>query len=395
MKYRIKTFVISSLRTILYLGRLLPVKKNRILFSAGEGRQYGCNPKYIFEKLIDSPNKIEYIWVLNDPDKLPSRYRDKVTTVKFLSLDHILALLTSKVIISNLGIEPFLPKRKNQTVINTWHGGGAYKRVSSDLGVFSKEQQKYTRKMRDLRAQMTDVFLSSCQRFSDVSSQDFNIPIHKFLPTGMPRNDRFFNKKNNKVLRERLNEKYGINQDSLLVLYAPTFRGDHHHQTDIDNMVCCEEVSNALKSRFTKNVEFLFRSHIEKGSVTDKVEQKNDLLIHDLTDYPDMQELLDVCDILITDYSSSIWDFCLTGKPAFLFMPDLDEYMANRGFYTPLEYWPYRYATNIQDFCNIISTFDENENKKQIKKHLNHLGSFENGNASRKTIELIETKINL
>lgn len=102
-----------------------------------------------------------------------------------------------------------------------------------------------------------------------------------------------------------------------------------------------------------------------------------------------MQCLLSIADVLITDYSSSIWDFCITEKPGFIFCPDLHEYAYNRGFYTPMEKWPYEYAETIDDLCRVIASYDGNVNKKRIITHIKELGTYENGDAVAQILQLI------
>ncbi len=136
-------------RMLLKAGYIFPVKRTRVLFSSYEGRQYTCNPKYIFEGMINQfGDRYEYIWVLNNKNQLPEKYRSRVNTVSFLSCRHIYYMLTSGIIISNLGIEPIFPKRRCQKFINTWHGGGAYKRVSVDMNMFGAVEKYYMRKVR-------------------------------------------------------------------------------------------------------------------------------------------------------------------------------------------------------------------------------------------------------
>lgn len=394
MKDYIKALMVLSMRFFLRLGHILPVKKKRILFSAGEGRQYACNPKYIFEMLFksDGSHFFDYIWVLNDKEKLPEAFRENVKTVRYLSFKHILALLTSGTIVNNLGIEPIIPKRRSQTFINTWHGGGAYKIVSSDMAFYTRSQKYYASLMRDLRSKSTDYFLSSCGRFTEVSSRDFNIDEDKFIPSGMPRNDRFFYPSSKRdEERKAFMKKYDIPADNLLVLYAPTFRGNHHEQQDIDNQVCRAEVADALSVRFGKKVSFLFRSHLPQDASSGQRNEKK-LELTDMTAYPDMQDLLDYADVLITDYSSSIWDYSLTGKPAFLFTPDLESYLSERGFYTPIDRWPYTYVTTVEDLCSAIRNFSEKDCRERIDRHHKELGSFEEGTAAEAAMGIIVSK---
>ena len=383
MKNYIKTITVYIARVMLRVGYVFPVRKNRILFSSYEGMQYTCNPKYIFESAFDKFGaSYEYVWVLNNPDNLPEKYRGIIKTVKYLSPKHIYYLLTSGFIINNLGIEPIIPKRKSQTFINTWHGGGAYKIVSSDMNMFSKSERFYIRHMRDIRKKGTDIFLSSCKKFTEISSRDFDIPINRFIPSGLPRNDRFFNidDVNRISLRKCLTSKYEIPENNILVLYAPTFRGSHRKQATIDKSVCSFKVAEALKQKFGGTVSFLFRSHISKEN---KYCQESDSMVHivNMTDYSDMQDLLYIADILITDYSSSIWDYSILKKPAFLYTPDLKEYLFDRGFYTPIESWPYTFSETIDGLCKNILTYTEKDSLARIATHQDTLGSYEQGNA--------------
>lgn len=392
MNSYLKIGVVYFARILLKLLHVLPVKKKQILFSAYEGMAYTCNPKYIFESLMEvGDGSFNCIWCLNDKNCLPEKYRNCVKIVRFLSPQHIYYLMTSGIIISNVGIEPIIPKRKSQIFINTWHGGGAYKRVSFDMGVFTRTEQYYIKCMRALRRKSTDFFLSSCQEFTNVSSVDFDIEVSRFIPCGLPRNDRFFKKDDRlkKVLHQKICNEYGLDQDALLVLYAPTYRGTHRAQQQIDKQVCNQKVVSAFVERFKRNVIMLFRSHISKDMITNSKDMDNDAFIVDVTKYPDMQDLLDIADVLITDYSSSIWDYSITQKPGFLYMPDINSYGIERGFYTPLDKWPYPYAEDISSLCQLILDYDEEWSHAKIKAHQNLLGSYERGNANQIVLQLL------
>lgn len=86
--------------------------------------------------------------------------------------------------------------------------------------------------------------------------------------------------------------------------------------------------------------------------------------------YPDTQELLCAADVLLTDYSSSIWNFGLTSKPCFLFAPDLEKYeTSDRGFYTPILEWPGILVEDNDSLINAIENFDEESYKLKLEKH--------------------------
>lgn len=389
--YQIKYYTIRLAKFILKALHLFPVRHNMILFSCNEGEAYACNPKYLFEELVKSQgNRYKYVWVLNDPARLPDRYRSSVTTVKFLSPKHIFSLHTSGFIITNLGIEPFLAKRKSQTVICTHHGGGSYKRHHVQLNFLSREENRYIRNVQKLRSGITDYILSGNSEFTGIHTRDLEISRDKFLSTGTPRNDILstHNPATVREVRDRICRIYGISSGNLLVLYAPTFRGTHRHRFQMSDGICSPFVADALKQRFGKEVTFLFRRHRHSLKACDK-NRRQQVNIIDVSNYDDMQELLLGADVLITDYSSSIWDYCLTFKPGFLYMPDLKDFTCDRGFNVPLDRWPYPYAETPEDFCRIIRNYSEEESRRRISDHLNYMGSFEKGTATSSVADLI------
>ncbi|WP_302589714.1 CDP-glycerol glycerophosphotransferase family protein [uncultured Muribaculum sp.] len=388
MKFKIKYYIILLASIILRIGYIFPVKKNRILLSSDEGLRYSCNPKYIFEKLQHKyGNKFEYIWVLNKPNQIPNRFRKNIKTTKFLSPKHIYYLLTSEFIISNLGIEPFLPKRKSQKVISTGHGGGSYKHMYMKEHMLSAAEWKYITRIRDIRGRMTDFALSSCAKQTQELSVDFGVDSKKFLQSGFPRNDRFFSTtdKSKEQALKNFCSQYNIPAENLLVLYAPTFRGTHRYQQPIDNDICIKPVASAIYNRFGKEVTFLYRRH--RHSIHGNDNSK--LHIVDVTDYPDMQDLLEFADIMITDYSSSIWDFCITRKPAFLYVPDLQKFMEERGFYTPIDLWPYPYSTTIDGLCQLINNYSEENSRNRIIAHQKAVKTYETGSSATIVTDLI------
>ena len=142
-------------------------------------------------------------------------------------------------------------------------------------------------------------------------------------------------------------------------------------------MLNYEKTLDALKNRFGKEWIMLIRTHYYLQSK--KIESSR---VINVSDYPDMQELLLISDVLITDYSSSIWDFSLMEKPCFLFMPDYNEYIDEREFYTPIQDWPYPASFSMEDLEDKIIKYDHEIAKKRILNHHIKLGICESGMAS-------------
>jgi CDP-glycerol glycerophosphotransferase len=282
-------------------------------------------------------------------------------------------MMTAKYLITNQAVEPYFPFRKNQNVIYTWHGGGAYKRVD-DIKAYQK--RKWSRLiMRDIRSKMITYVISSCKKFTELHCDIWNITPDKFLPIGMPRNDMLFSP--NAQVKEKVYKHYGIDVTKKLVLYAPTFRGDFRLSEKAE-FLCkldLQNILNSLKKKYDNDFLFLYRAHYYHQNVQVLPN------IMSVSDYPDMQELLCVANILITDYSSSIWDFSFTFKPCFIYAPDLIEYKQTTDFYTPIEEWPFPLAETNEQLVENILNFDEEKYRQAVKKHHIDLGSYENGTA--------------
>ena len=281
-------------------------------------------------------------------------------------------MITCGIYITNCSVEPFIPKRKKQLFICTWHGGGAYKKLSS----FYKKRKSF-KIMSETRAKMTDYYTSACFSFTKFLAPDWYADTNKFLESGMPRNDILIHEYKNENLISSLKQKMGIPQDKKTILYAPTMRGWAVHPDSFDMTINVEKIIAALEKRFNGNFIFLFRCH---HTMLGRINVDENVL--DMSMYTDMQELLLVTDVLITDYSSSIWDFSLMLKPCFLFTPDLDNYESYQSFYVPIKEWPFSYAKNNDDLCNEIEMFNEEVYVKKVFSHHKELGSFEKGSAT-------------
>ena len=102
-----------------------------------------------------------------------------------------------------------------------------------------------------------------------------------------------------------------------------------------------------------------------------------------------MQELLWVSDILMTDYSSSMWDFSLTYKPCFLFATDLKEYQNERDFYSDIHTWPFILAENNDELNEKILSYNDEEYRQAVKKYHEDMGSYEKGSACKQITDVI------
>ena len=372
------------LRMILYPLRLAPIKQNRVLMINGLACNYSDNPKYVTEKLLERNSNIEIIFSVADLSKHSFLQDKNIKPIKFNSLKYFYYAMTSKVLLTNSGGISYLPLRKKQYVINTWHGGGAYKKMGIDM----YEDTPLFRKDLQLANKETNLVLVTNERFKHEFCRSMLTPEDKMWSIGMPRNGMLIKIDNKK--KKNIYKKIGIEKGQHLVLFAPTYRKirDNYFEDSISISYGIDEdaVCSALKERFGGEWIFAYRYH---PCVTNKTPMSNKKII-DLTAYDDMQELLLVSDVLINDFSSCMWDFMLTKKPCFIFAKDLQHYIDTTDVYTPVSEWPFSKATSNEELVKNILSFDEKEYLCACKKHYTDLGGCETGKAAVLVADRIE-----
>ncbi|HFI0297836.1 TPA: CDP-glycerol glycerophosphotransferase family protein [Streptococcus suis] len=375
------------IRNIFRIFYLFPIKKKRIMFKSFFGKSYACNPKYIAEYLNDKyKGKYELLFVLNNPEQISVPVGIK--TIKNNSLLFLFYRFTSKILISNMTDEVYLPKRKNQVFIQTWHAGGAYKKVGRS---YEAKNSLATRWQNRILSTETDYYLASSELFEKFNIREAYQYTGSVLPFGLPRNDLFFQPQKLDLIRKKIVSQLNL-KDAYIVLYAPTFRGDYADNIPLDFSLPIDNVIKILEDKVGCKVFVLNRAHYNSKSRL-YVSSKYQNQVLDVTDYPDMQELLAASDMLITDYSSSMWDFSLLKRPCILYVPDLVSYDSDRGMYTPIEDWPGYIAQNPNELENILWNLDIQRVIEKATTHQERFGSFECGKATEQLVNFILEQI--
>lgn len=351
------------------------IQRDTVFMECFAGQGYGCNCKYIAQELIRSNDKIKIVWGVNYPqDNIPKQIKQ----VKRFSYDYFEGLYTSGIYISNTGHEMHFRKRREQYYINTWHGSGPFKKVSASLYEGNIEKQKEFEDM----FRIVDLLVSNTGDNTQMFRESFC--YHgEIYECGSPRNDIFFIKNN---IRNELCDQLQIKSNKKIVLYAPTFRADYERSFESYDLDM-NRVIAALEKRFGAEFVLLYRFHytllnFEKG----RNFYPNAI---NVTLYPDMQELLVASDVLITDYSSSMWDFSLQDRPIFLYQNDEAEYENDRGFYCPVSKWPYVKAHSTDEMVEAIENFDEENYLSELHAFIKKYKTFDDGHASERVVERI------
>lgn len=302
------------------LLRLLPIRKKRIIFEGWWGKKYHCNPRYLYEYINRNYPEYECIWSMNDESYL---INGTGKTVRRNSLKYHFYMATAKYFVNNVNFMDSYEKRKGQIEIQTMHGT-PLKTLGLDVpGEITTEEQrvKFLR-----RCNRWDYLIVQSKEAERITSSCFAYK-KEFLRTGYPRNDILF-KMNTEDGINAVKNELGIPENKKVILYAPTWR----RRNKFDLMLDLED----MKSRLGKDYVLLLRIHpYALAGFDDNIV---DDFVYNVSSYPSIEKLYVISDLMITDYSSAMFDYAILNRPILFFTYDLESYRDNlRGFNIDLE----------------------------------------------------------
>ena len=358
------------------------IKPRRVVCWAYNFKQYGCNPRYLTEYLLENHPDFEICWAFRrgvDTSQVDPRIR----IVRLRSWEYLKMMATAEFLVTNSRTDPYRiywRKRPGQKYLMLWHGGIALKKIERDAE--DKLSYSYVRKAK-IDSRMADLMISGCRMHTELIHNAFWYD-GEVLEQGIPRNDIFFNKALHAEFRQRVEQTFNIAPNSRIVLYAPTFR---RNMSIEPYRIDWSRILGALRRHFaTDNVTVIVRMHpnlIGKVSTSSLVAFES---VVDGTRYHDMQELLTTADMLITDYSSSMFDFTMQGRPCILYATDVAEY--DRGYYFNFKELPYPLAENEDELEALIENFDNEGYTSRLEEFFTYrVGLNESGHAAQALAE--------
>ena len=366
---------------IITLCHILPIKKKKIFLMSYYGSQYGCNPKYLSEYIVKHHPEWEVVWGFTKPQ---DHNITGIKKVRYLSLRYFYELCTSQVFVTNYRMTELYRKRKGQLYIQTWHSSLRLKMIEGDA---EQTLPPHYVQMAKRDSRQTDILLSGCSFSTEIFKRAFWYN-GEIAPTGTPREDLMF--ANDEKLKQSIRKKLGLDHDERLLLYAPTFRKDNSLRYYDINF---KQLLSALESRGSQ-WKVLLRLHPHLREYSQQL-VGNDPDIIDTTAFDDIQELLYVADMVISDYSSLIFDFALTRRPCLLYVPDLEEYTSkDRQLYFDINQLPFPICKSNRELQQVINSFDQAKYQTEVNAFLAGIGSYETGHSCENVMKLINNKIN-
>lgn len=316
MKKKIYFFILNIIYYLLFIIN----KQNKLVFIYAENSNSFMNIPVFHEYLIKK--NIRTIKISYNENFLSSII--KLSKAKIIFLDQ------TNYLISHIKLHT------SQIVMQLWHGGGEYKAVGFDAYRKNISPQEEYKRISRLHGKYS-YFLCSDTKLITKYAHMFNLNINSILAFGSPRMDLFY-KVDKKKSRQIFCEKFDISINSIIVLYCPTFRKNY----DLNKFVLNDQQKQDIEKNIN-NIKIFTKKHPNEGTNS--------------FEFISYIELLSVCDILISDYSSIIFDFSFFKKPIILYTPDLEQYqkLERKLYFQPNEIVnPLMVAYNYNDLLNCL-----------------------------------------
>lgn len=355
---------------------------NSILFECFNGRRAGDNVEPLYRALRKQLPGWDFYWS-NAHERFAAP--EGATSVTPGSSEYIRALLRSRILVNNAEFPAYYRKQPGQFYVQTWHGT-PLKMIGNDIhsaGISAQYRAKMRRETRywDVLLAQSDF---AAEKFASAFSSTASVVID-----GYPRNDVLADASEYERVRGETRSQLGIAADDVFVLYAPTFR-DSAKDSDKGYRFDVSIDFEVLRAQLPQNTRFGLRAHTNIKTV--RVENREAYL--DVTDYPDTQRLLTAADVLITDYSSLMFDFAASRKPMVFYAPDLEDYLQkSRGMYLDYESTvPGPIARSPQELSSALRTVLEDNGatySEQYSRFVERFLPYDDGCASERIASTI------
>ena len=343
------------------IGTVVKVDKKQALFVVYGGKRYDDSPRFIYEYIKKQPQyeKIKCVWAFIEPDKfdfIPENEKVKIDTIAYYK-----TVLQSKYWITNSSVKRGLDlKEKKHKDILLQHGMAGIKKLGIDID--PKNQSFRLRKPEKF-----DMIFIEGKKEKEILAKAWQIEAEHFYETGLPRNDELYQIREEKVLTIKKSLKVPF--DKKVILYAPTFR-EFYKDGSFDNIIQNPFDFEKMKKELENDYVLVVTAHYQVGKLLG-IPKDNSFIINAF-DYPYINDLLMIADILISDYSSVVWDYSILERPLLCFGYDYDRYVQERGTYLDLNQIFFNGVIKTQEqLIEVIRNMDfekQKEHTKQLKE---------------------------
>lgn len=369
--FNVRNFIFQS---IFKITKFFHLKKgNTVLFTSDSRAEMSGNFEYVYNEMLrqnlDKKYKIHALFKSNI-----SVRRNFIDKFKFPYLlgkaDYIF-------------VDDFHPLlytvkfRKSQEIIQVWHAVGAFKTVG-----YSRTGKKGGPFFNSVNHRnYTKAFVSS-ETDIPFYGEAFGIKEQNIIPTGVPRTDILFDQDYEKAIVADMEEALPIVKGKQVILFAPTFRGSGHHTAHYPFF----KIDFARFARYCRenNAIVLFKMHPFVKNKLNIPREYQEYFV-DVSDFREVNDILFITDILISDYSSLVYEFAVFKRPMLFYAFDLEDYITSRDFYEPYE--TFVPGKIVESFNDLIVALDQKDfDVEKVEPFLDKHFKYQDGRSSERLV---------
>lgn len=385
--------IISKVYKIIFniTATVFPVRKDVVLFESFNGKLPSDNPYAIYQELVKQTDKANLYWGIKKVHiKEAKQQFPDLNLVPRFSVKWLWLTTRANFWVFNSRMPNWLKKNKDTIYIQTWHGTPLKKLGADiqDVAMPGTSTEQYKNNFI-LEASRWDYLIAPNEYSEEIFKQAFQFQ-NNILEIGYPRNDELVNNKNNQKLQDGLKEKIIGKKNGRVILYAPTWRDDYfikkgsykfYMPFSLEKIVKCLDQDDTLIIR----PHYLVGDSIDIKGYEDRVKVCMDEAINDL---------YLISDLLITDYSSVMFDFAILQRPMLFYPYDMAHYKEKlRGFYLDYNDVPGPIAEDEEKLYEFIKQFilegQFPQSQEKTYSFENLFCSWENGKASQQVTQLM------
>ncbi len=353
--------------------KIFGIKKNRVTFISNRRDNISGNYEYIYKELVKNKNlDIRYVLDTGEGCLSHIKYGYYLATSKVILIDDYVSAVY------------FVPRRAGNYLIQVWHACGAFKTFG-----FSRLGKSGAQKQGSYAHRNYDYCTVSSKEICRFYAEGFGLSLEKVVATGVPRTDIFFSEEYKERVVTGFYKKYPHLNGKKIILFAPTFRGNNKTTGNYP-----ENKFDFIKlyEKFKGEYAIIIKHHPFVNNKTEiPSEYREDII--DMSDNEELNDLLFVTDILITDYSSVVFEASLLNIPMLFYAFDLQNYISTRGFYYEYDsFVPGKIVSNMTRLIDAVKNKDFEDYK--IADFRNRFFDELDGRAGYRVAKLIEDLIN-
>lgn len=338
-----------------FLKLFVKTNDRLILFNSFGGKKFDDSPKAVYDLIRQDPRFADYhlVWAFQCPEQFDVPKGQKIKTD---TLFYFITALKARCWVTNSSIERGLGfTGKNTFFVNTWHGT-PIKKMGFDLTVGNES-------FRSKNTWNMDVMTVQSRYEAAVFTRAFHLKQGICRILGLPRNDELA--RANEERKKECRQKIGIPEGKKVILYAPTFR---EYQKD-EAMRCVFDTPidwAVWEKKMGADYLVLLRAHYE--TIQTMQLSKDSGYVRDVSEYESLNELMIASDILISDYSSILFDYSILEQPMFCFTYDYDQYQSARGMYFDVRDWLPGGSVEQNELMDLILSMEDQTSYKNAVK---------------------------